>query len=69
MANVVYMIDRSFLGKNYRRPIKSTCCICRNEIVKISKIHIKGPKYIYHCQACKKAAKEYAETLKEDYGL
>lgn len=56
-------------GKKYKKPIRSTCCICGNEIIHISKIHIKGPKFIYHCKQCTKAAKEYAETLKEDYGL
>jgi len=62
-------IDKSFLGRRRYQPKSSTCCICRKPIIKISKIHIKGPKYVYHCEACKEAAEEYAQTLKEDYGL
>jgi len=62
-------INKSFLGRQYYKPKTSTCCICKNPIILISKIHIKGPKYIYHCKSCTKAAKEMAEILKEDYGL
>lgn len=63
------MIDKSFLGRRYYRPVSSTCCICKRPYLGIKKIHIKGPKYIYYCDDCEKAALEYAQTLREDYGL
>jgi len=62
-------IDKSFLGRRRYQPKTSTCCICKHPVIHISKIHIWGPVNVYYCEACKKAAQEYAETLKEDYGL
>ena len=62
-------VDKSFLGKRYYRPKKSTCCICNRPSIHIEKIHIKGPKYIYHCDSCEREARNLAEILKEDYGV
>ena len=61
--------NKPVFGRYYYRPKSSTCAICKTPVIKISKIHIKGPKYVYHCERCKKAAEELAEVLKEDYGV
>jgi hypothetical protein len=64
-------VDKSFLGRRHYQPKSSTCCICKKPFIGIQKIHIKGPKYVYHCDnpPCIKAAEELADILKEDYGL
>jgi transcription elongation factor Elf1 len=63
------MIDKTFLGPKYRKRTTNTCFNCRKEIIHISKIHIKGPKFLYHCEACKGAAEEEAKELKKYYGV
>lgn len=63
------MIDRSAFGRRYYQPKSSTCCICRKPVIRISKIKVKGNKYVYHCEACAKEAEELTEILKEDYGV
>jgi len=61
--------DRPNLGRINRKRKSNTCFNCRREIIRISKIHIKGPKFLYHCEACKEAAEEEAKELKKYYGV
>lgn len=63
------MIDRSFLGPKYKKRITNTCFNCRREIIHISKIHIKGNDYVYHCENCKEAAEEEAKFRRELHGI
>jgi len=61
--------ERPQLGRRFYQPKSSTCCICKKPVIHISVIQIKGNTKVRHCEACKKAAEEYADTIREDMGL